>query len=375
VAVSRWLRWIGPASIALAGAAIIGFTTLGAGPAPWSNAVACDASKGDPVPTMLSRPSSVDRTWFDLEPVLDEAGTLRGQRLTVGSLATTGTQTVDLPPESSVAGPFGGAVLVGSDDGRRSRLELIDGPAGCRWTLGEADDVIRRATLDRARAGVIEMRVDRASRADLGIWFRPLDGLRPVRRLLEPIEEDTRFGRTWSTEFGWADDGERLVVQSCGEVACRIRVLALDSGEVAVVAEPDLGSLIGIDGDRVVTYRACRGLPCPIVSTDLATGARQRLADAAGSATMIGPDDALQVVFEVGTLDGRRLASVSADGRTTDLGAIAVDRRLDAIPGRPGDGDRLPAGLVLVVPVDPASGPGRPEIFHIADGSPSPSMR
>ena len=70
----------------------------------------------------------------------------------------------------------------------------------------------------------------------------------------------------------WDVAGDRLAIQSCGEVACRTRVIAPGGGPARLLDAPDLGLLVGLDGDRVVTYASCRGLPCPIVSTDLATG-------------------------------------------------------------------------------------------------------
>ena len=146
---------------------------------------------------------------------------------------------LDLEPESFVTGPSGGIVLTGSDDGRRSRLSLIDVAAGCAWSLGSSTDVIRNGVLAADGGSIVESRVDRRTRADLGVWRRPLDGSSPAR-LLPPIAADDRFGPTWLTELAWGDDGSTLVVGSCGETACRYRLLP-DTGAVMTIADPDVG--------------------------------------------------------------------------------------------------------------------------------------
>src|SRR6185369_11718357 len=100
-----------------------------------------------------------------------------------------------------------------------------------------------------------------------------IDGQARAHRILDPIADDGRFGRTWSTEFTWSLTGDRLAIQSCGEVACRTRIVRPDptaaTTNETMLDAPDLGLLVGVDGDDVVTYAACRGLPCPIVVTDL----------------------------------------------------------------------------------------------------------
>ena len=58
--------------------------------------------------------------------------------LTVGQLGAGG-RTIDLPPESFATGPWAGRVLVGADDGARSRLSLVDVGAGCATPLAEED--------------------------------------------------------------------------------------------------------------------------------------------------------------------------------------------------------------------------------------------
>jgi hypothetical protein len=258
---------------------------------------------------------------------------------------------MDLPAESFAAGPFGRIVLVGTDDGTASRLLAIDVAEQCAWDVGGESAVIRRATIDPTGTTIYEMRVDRTTRADLGIWSRALDGSPPATPFLEPISADERFGPTFTTELAWELAGAALVVQSCGEVACRTRVVELASGAVQTVAKPELGALLGVDGDRLVTYAACPGLPCAVVSTDLSTGARSVLTDAAAIAILVAASDGPWLVHEVLDGPGIALRSVALDGSSTrDLGPVPDGMRLHPTPEIAGASTRIESGWVLLSP-------------------------
>jgi hypothetical protein len=377
---SRWLRWIGPGVVALGAVGFIASATLGAGGHPWTPRP-CGGTPGDRV-TAARDPSTRDlkqlrgTPWFRLDPVLDGGGALRGQHLFVGLAGERTARTVELAAESFAAGPFGGVILAGSDDGIVSRLEAIDVASGCAWTLAEEAAVIRRATIDPSGSAVYEMRVDRARRTDLGIWRRPLDGSRPAERVLPPISIDGRFGRTFATEFTWDVAGDRLAVQSCGEAACRTRVVSPRGGPVTTLDVPDIGLLVGLDGDRLVTYEACRGLPCPIVSTDLRTGARRVLAETGGFGVVVASPDGARLVHEVGAGSGRRLRSIRLDGGAAmDLGPVPDGLRLHGPAVQAGSAMRLPAEWILLAPDGriPVRGTtDRPQLRRIPDGSTVP---
>jgi hypothetical protein len=314
--------------------------------------------------------------WFRQDPVIDDGGDLRGQRVAVGLDGDRLVRSMDLPAESFAAGPFGRIVLIGSDDGTTSRLAAVDVAGSCSWAIGDERDIIRRATIDPTGTAIVEMRVDRGSRADLGIWLRPIDGRTRPRRILEPITADGRFGRTWSTEFTWSLAGDRLAIQSCGEAACRTRIIRLDGGVAATLDAPDLGLLVGFDGDQVLTYAACRGWPCPIVATDLPTGARRVLVAEAGPAVVVDTPDGARLVHEQGTAAARRLRSVPLDGGAAiDLGSLPNNLGLEAITVTAAAATRLPPGWVLLAPegrfpTDPSA--PRPKLRHIPDGTTVP---
>src|SRR3954451_19060915 len=329
---TRWLRWVGPGIVALGGIVLIGSATVGAAMRTWSPG-SCAGSRAEETAaaraTIPATPHDLAAApWFRLDPVAGDDGSLRSERLVLGRFGDPQTRNLDLPAESFAAGPFGGTVLTGADDGSTSRLELVDLARGCSWAVATERDVIRRATVDPGGTTVYEMRVDRRTRADLGIWRRSIADASWAERILEPITPDVRFGITFSTELSWDLAGDRLVVQSCGEFACRTRVFDPRDGAVATVDAPDLGLLIGVDGERVVTYADCHGLPCPIIATDLGTGTRTIVAEAAGPANLVPGASGAEIVIEEERASGRAVRSVALDGSDSS-GAVTMPRALD----------------------------------------------
>lgn len=222
--------------------------------------------------------------WYWLDPILDTAGSLRGQRLVVGRGGAR--WTADLAAESFASGPIGGRVLVGDDDGTRSRLRLLDAARGCWTFVGEERSVIRSAVMAPGGTAVYEHRVDRATRGDLGVWRR---NLRPgsgsgAAIVLPGLGSDAAHGRTFTTSLQVGADG-RLVVASCGERRCRTRVVATD-GRVAEVT--GTGPALGATGDRLVTLQPCEGLPCGLDAHDLRSGGVTRMGEASGVAVVAG---------------------------------------------------------------------------------------
>jgi hypothetical protein len=249
-------------------------------------------------------------------------------RLTVGLAGGPG-RWLSLAPESFASGPVGGRVLAGSDDGTVSWLSLVDPGHACATAVTEVPDVVRSAVLAADGQSIFEHRVDRVTRADLGVWRRPLatDGTSggAAERVLPGLAPDAVHGRTFTTELLAGDDG-RLTVSSCGLEACRVRVLDPSGASVANVE--DVGPAIGLHGRRLVARAACAGDPCGIVTVDLATGARGVAVDAALASAM----DGSTLVYEVpggriATLDlatRRRTGPVDAGGTPVRRGSLAL---------------------------------------------------
>ena len=358
---SRWFRRAGPGIAAIGAVAFIASTTAGAPPAPW-RPPDCEG-----IARIGSAPTGA---WYRIDPTIVD-GIRSGQRLAVGEADTRGVRTLDLDAESFAAGPFGGTVLAGTDDGRSSRLSLIDVASGCAWSVDRSGDVVRHATISPDGESLIEFRIDRSSRADLGVWRRPLAGRGTDERILPPIDPDDRFGPTWLTELAWSDDGSLLAVQSCGEVACRVRWLDLRTGVGGTVTDPSLGTLIGLTRDRLVAYGACRGLPCPIRSVDLRRGSAATLIRSAGQATIAADSRGRRaLVYELDAA-GRALGSIGLDGTgARALGSDGSGRRLVAGAVWAGGAAELPAGWIALGPDGrlPVAGPGDAVLRRVSDG-------
>ncbi len=357
---SRWFRRAGPGIVAIGALALLASSTVGAPTRVW---------RPDPCPGRAQIGAAPVGAWYRIDPTLTD-GARTGQRLTLGRIGA-GARAIALDAESFAAGPFDGTVLVGTDDGRASRLSLVDVAAGCAWPIATSTDVVRHATVSPDRAAIYEFRVDRGSRADLGVWRRPLDAGGSVVQVLDALAPDARFGPTWLTSLSWSEDGARLVVESCGEVACRVRLLDPDHGSVTTLADPEVGDLVGVTNEHVVAYAACRGTPCALLSVPLLGGSVVTLDAAAGAAVMSrGGAGAPVVVVESG-LDGRTLREVATDGeRARDLPGLGDGRRLVAGPGRTDGATELEPGW-LVFARDgrlPLDGPVGPALRHIPDG-------
>jgi hypothetical protein len=192
---------------------------------------------------------------------------------------------------------------------------------------------------------------------------------------LGPIGPDPRFGPTWLTRLAWSDDAGTLVVESCGEVACRYRLVDAASGAVRSVADPTAGDLVGLAADRLIVHGACRGMPCPLLSIDPANGSALMLDEAAGQAVLASDEAGRPVVVHEIDTDGRVVRAVGPDGRdprVLDLGADG--RRLVAGPERSGGAVEHARPWVVVGPYGRLPLDGRvPAILrHVPDGTAVP---
>jgi hypothetical protein len=310
------------------------------------------------------------QAWYRLDPRLDRAGALEGQRLSFGLDRERDARVLDLPLESFAAGPFGQTILIGADDGTASRLLLLDVVNDCIREIAVEEHVIRRATVDRSGERVVEMRVDRVSREDRGVWVRRLDHPEDAVQVLSSLPADDRFGRTFSTEFTWALDGTNLAVQSCGEVACRTRLLDADARSLGTFDDPNTGTLIGLDGTTVVAYAACRGLPCPVVALDLATADRSVVTEGAISAVLVRTPVGPRLVHEVVDGPGLALRSAALDQTSPeDLGGLASGLRLVPPPGLAGAATTLPEGWVALAPDGRLPAMDPPGLVHLRPAS------
>ena len=130
---------------------------------------------------------------------------------------------------------------------------------------------------------------------------------------------------------------------------------------------------VGLAGDALVSYAACPGVPCPIVATDLSSGARTGLTEAGSSAVTIVTPDGPRLVHEVVGETGLELRSVRLDGSSAqDLGPLAGDQRLQPAAAVANAATRVPSGWVVLDPGGriPEAGPGaETKLRHVPDGA------
>jgi hypothetical protein len=316
---TRWPRIVAAGIAVVAGAVCLGRPVV-------AGVAVAPAWDPPPCAARVASPPTDAGAWYRLDPALDGSGSLAGRHLQVG-VAGSATRRLDLTAESFASGPVGGLVLAGEDDGARSRLRLLDPARGCAVAVAHEAAVVRSAVLAPDGSAVLEHRVDRASRADLGIWRRPLDGSAPAR-ILPGIASDDPIGRVFATDLRVATDG-RLVVSSCGLASCVVRVLEPDGGSVAMVR--DTGPAVGVSEGEVVVRTACGGYPCAVEAVDLASGRHRVLADAAYAAELSGSADATLVIETGGGLiasldvaSGHRGAAGPGSGVPLPRGSIAT---------------------------------------------------
>ncbi len=134
---------------------------------------------------------------------------------------------------------------------------------------------------------------------------------------------DAAYGRTFATELRWTPAGG-LAVTSCGEAACRTRILERTARRSPRSAPT--GPVVGVSEDgSVIAHEACGGLPCPL-RRHAADGSSQRVAAAAGRAALAGD----QLVFEAdrGVLHAARRCERPAERPAGGKRAGAAGRRL-----------------------------------------------
>jgi hypothetical protein len=338
----RWRQRAGPGLLALGLVGLFGAGRAGAEPSAWTPPDCAATGRAAPAAVAAATVRWADpanAAWYRLDATLDARGWLVGQAVTIG-MGLAEPRLLALDAESFAAGPVGGLVLTGSDDGRASTLRIVDVAAGCAWTVATERDVIRHARFDPTGSAILEHRVDRRTRQDLGIWRRPIDGAAPSLAI-PAIAPDPRFGPTFATELAWSLDGGLLVVQSCGASACRTRLHDPVSGAVTLVDSAGLGETVGVADEQLIAYEACRGLPCALVTVDVRTGTRTLLSPGAGPAVLVAGADGPRVVLE--DVDGGGLRIVDLAGRergrldTPGLRLVAGEARARAaVAGPPG---------------------------------------
>lgn len=327
----------------------------------------------EPRPLESDMPAPV---WFQLDDAAPDSDELTGYVLRAGRVGEPPSLTMQLPPEAFVAGPHEDELLVGQNDGARSTLEVVDARTGDRRVLVQSDHVLRRA----ARSGdeVYVLVLDQATREERGV-FRFSASARDVQQLddgellLPGLARDTAmiFGPTFNTILRPTPDG--LIVQSCGELLCRARVLDFMTGDVVLRDEIGQGELIGVTGRTLVAWEAGNAWPAKVLAIDVDSGAATELAFAYGAVLARADHGADVLVFENGDTPGELFEQTFTNDPARLL-AVFTDDVLHPVPQT----DLSLSGLVLPEGFIAIGGEGRvalpgaapdPLLLRLADGA------
>lgn len=262
-------------------------------------------------------------TWWRLTDTLDPNGELVGRTLVAGRAAKT-TLTMQLGVESMARGPEGGMLIVTSDDGQASQVRVVSIADGCSWLVHRDPNVVRSAILDPLAGRAYAHVVQRETRTDLGT-FR-LSGGDPdaaLERILEPLPAQPDLGPIWATELRLAAKGDALAVQSCSDKGCLTRVVSLEAfgKPVTTVRGEGQGSIIGIAGDRIVTWAFCPGFPCAVQAWTAGAGKPATLVNRAVGAGLTRDGRYLVVVSDA---TGNALRVDLVSNATAEIGGIAA---------------------------------------------------
>ncbi len=216
---------------------------------------------------------------------LNRSGELIGHLLDL-TTSRGETEAVALPPESAISAPLGSVVVYTSAPGNGpSEVHAVSLETGCDTRLALRPDIARSAVLDPDGTAVYVHAVSRADRSDAGVTRIELDSGRQ-ELVVPPLPPSDEFGPTFGTELHWSTTGAALAVQSCGMSDCRTRVLDVGSGTVATFDAPGRGEFIGLTPAHLISYADCSGLPCDVLSTDLASRETTLVATDADSAAL-----------------------------------------------------------------------------------------
>jgi hypothetical protein len=285
--------------------------------------------------------------WYDLTAKTDDKGALSGYVLTSGRLGAKANPSLDLPTLAWASGPVRGGVLVGSDDGHRSTVQVVGPPATARlWT---SDDIVWRGVLMPDGAALLAL-LTRDTREDAGIVRLGADG-QPVQ-VVKPALPPS-FGRTWSEELFLSPRADVLAVQECAPDACRSRFYDIAGGFASMgIAEGDACQLIGVTSTQFAAFgsAAClSGRPADVLVGTIGKGTPAVVGNG-DSTRLFGEGQAVRLAIGAETPNGYRLQSVSLDGRGAVTVPVPAGFSLVAQPEANGSSYALPDGWIAAAP-------------------------
>ncbi|MEO6351335.1 MAG: hypothetical protein ABIP53_11855 [Candidatus Limnocylindrales bacterium] len=201
---------------------------------------------------------------------LGKRGELTGRYLTVGGAGAP--ISVTLPVESSVGAAVGDLVVYTSHTpASGSEVRAVNLATGCDTRLATPSEIVRSALLDGTATALYFHSVSRTDRADSGITRYDLASGTSVQ-VLPGLGPKDDIGPIFGTTLRWNLAGTRLAIQSCGFSSCLTRAVDPATGAIATFDIAGQGAFVGMTRAHLVTFASCPGLPCAVLSTDVAYG-------------------------------------------------------------------------------------------------------
>jgi hypothetical protein len=245
-------------------------------------------------------PSGVSPAFATVRAQLNTQGELVSRSLTAQS-GSNPPISVTLPTESFVGRPAGDVVIyTRHGTGTGSEVRALNPQTRCDIRLASPTEIVRSAVLDKTASALFVHSVTRATRADAGLVRYDLQS-GAAAQVVAPLQPSEEFGPVFGTDLRWSVDGGALAIQSCGMSACLTRVLNLWTGSLRAYAAPGQGAFVALTTDHLVTYAACGGLPCDVLSADLVTGDVNVLASGAIDVLITPVDSSASLKIQTST--------------------------------------------------------------------------
>ena len=299
-------------------------------------------------PTNTTQPVQIGPVfWYDIAAKTDDQSALVGYLLTSGQLGSKPNDPLELPTSAWASGPVGGLVLVGSDDGKQSTVQIV-GPssAAILWT---SKDIVWRGALLPDGSAILAL-LTRDKREEGGIVHVGSDGVpvQVVKRTVPPT-----FGQTWSEELFISAASDVLAVQDCAPGSCRSRFYDMTRAYALIgSSEGDFCQLIGVTSNRFAAFGAdaCdSGRPADVLVGPLGKGAPTVVGNG-DTATFFRDGETTRLAIGGETPTGYLLKAVSLDGIDTVTIPAPAGMSLVAQAEANGSNYSLPDGWIALAP-------------------------
>jgi hypothetical protein len=238
-------------------------------------------------------------------------------------------------------------VLVGSDDGRQSTVQIVDG--GGATIVWQTARLVWRGIL-MPDGSVILTLLDRATRRDGGV-VRLVPRAAPVEIVKPALEPG--FGKAWSSELFADARGKVLARQECAPGACRTRFYSVERGFALIASrEGKFCELVGLTDTQFVALgqEACESQrPRDVVVGSISTGSTKKVGRGDTAALYVAAGTPHLAIGGT-TATGYAVNAISLDGAASVAVPVIDGATLVAQPEANASNYSLPDGWIAFAP-------------------------